>query len=254
MRRYLVMATVIGLVMGAGIAIAQVSDDGVIHACANDKDGTLRLVDGPDDCGDKKEVPVFWNQQGLQGEPGQDGVDGADGVDGLPGPPGADGNLALANQVCEEDGASVIGFNADGDIICQVGGATTTTTTTTTQPPDYFDLNGEWTVTASQQHDCGDVAPSVGSTISVNHGDEPFEIWWQTSVAGSWHFETYGLPITDDDVIGASGVLYDPSDQPFDAEMGADRIYSADEQIYVVTELYWGDPGCTGTIDFTATR
>ena len=132
MRRILILATVIVLVMGAGIAIAQVGDDGVIYACADEKTGELRLVGSPDDCDAKKELSVSWNQQGIQGEPGQDGTDGADGVDGLP---GADGNLVLANQVCEEDGASVIGFDAAGDIVCQVGGATTTTTTTTTEPP-----------------------------------------------------------------------------------------------------------------------
>ena len=64
---------------------------------------------------------MSWNQQGLPGLR-TDGTDGA-------------ANIALANQVCEEDGASVIGFDADGDIVCQVGGATTTTTTTTTEPP-----------------------------------------------------------------------------------------------------------------------
>jgi hypothetical protein len=244
MRRYLIVATVIVLVMGAGIAIAQVGDDGVIYACAKLKGGDLRMVATAEDC-TKQEVPVFWNQQGVAG---------LDGEDGLPGPPGADGNLALADQVCVEDGASVIGFDADGNILCQVGGATTTTTTTTTEPPNYFDLNGEWTVSESQQHDCGDVAPSVGSTITVNHGDEPFEIWWQTSEAGSWHFEASGLPITDEDVIGAGGTLFDPYDQPFEAMMGADRIYSAEEQIYLTTEFFWGDPGCLSWIDFTATR
>ena len=111
MRRILILATVIVLVMGAGIAIAQVGDDGVIYACAEEKSGELRLVGNPDDC-EKKEVSVSWNQQG---------------------------SLALANQVCEQDGASVIGFDAAGDIICQVGGATTTTTTTTTEPPTPTD-------------------------------------------------------------------------------------------------------------------
>jgi hypothetical protein len=125
MKRYLILAIVIGLVMGAGIAIAQVGDDGVIYACARGHRGNLRLVDGPDDCG-RWETSVSWNQQGVQGDRGTDGTDGTD---------GADGNIALAGQVCTEDGASVIGFDDDGDIICQVGGATTTTTTTTTTTP-----------------------------------------------------------------------------------------------------------------------
>lgn len=247
MKRILILATVIVLVTGAGIAIAQVGGDGAIYACADDKDGSLRLVAGPNDC-ERKEAPVFWNQQGVPGEPGQDGTDGADGADGV------NGNLVLAGQMCAEEGASVIGFNADGDIICQVGGATTTTTTTTTQPPNYFDLNGEWTVTVSDEHACGDVAPSVGSAINVDHGDEPFLIWWETS-EGSWHFEANGFPITDDDVIGAGGWIVDPYDQFFEADMGADRMFfSTDEQIYVNAMFAWGDPSCIGTIDFTATR
>ena len=244
MRRYLILAAVIVLVMGAGIAVAQVGDDGVIYACANENKGDLRLADNPDEC-TKKEVSVSWNQQGVPGN---------DGADGLPGLPGADGNLALADQICVEDGASVIGFDAEGDIICQVGGATTTTTTTTTLPPDYFDLNGEWTVTVSDQHACGDVAPSVGATINVEHGGEPFLISWETS-AGSWRFEANGVQIADDDVIGAGGWIFDPSDQHFEADMGADRmVFSTEEQIYVNSMFEWGDPACIGVIDFTATR
>jgi len=128
MKRYLILAVVIGLVMGAGVAIAQVGDDGVIYACARGHRGSLRLVDGPDDCG-RWETSVSWNQQGIQGERGADGIDGTDGTNGV------DGNLALAGQVCTENGASVIGFDDDGNIICRVGGATTTTTATTTTAP-----------------------------------------------------------------------------------------------------------------------
>lgn len=75
MRRYFVIAIVVGLVMTAGIALAQVGDDGVIHACTDTKGGDLRLVDTAEDC-TKKEVPVSWNQVGPQGLPGIDGVDG----------------------------------------------------------------------------------------------------------------------------------------------------------------------------------
>ena len=83
MRRYLVMAIVVGLVLTAGIALAQVSDEGVISACADTKDGTLRMVDTEEDC-TKKEVFVHWNVEGPQGAPGDDGVDGVDGNDGEP--------------------------------------------------------------------------------------------------------------------------------------------------------------------------
>jgi PKD repeat protein len=82
MRRYLIVAVVIGLVFGAGIAVAQVGDGGVIYACADGKDGGMRLVVGPDDCDSKKEVSVFWNQQGIPGVDGQAGADGSPGENG----------------------------------------------------------------------------------------------------------------------------------------------------------------------------
>jgi hypothetical protein len=75
----LVVAIVVGLVMTASIAVAQVSDGGGMYACADAKDGDLRLVDTADDC-TKKEVAVSWNQEGPQGAPGIDGVDGIDGI------------------------------------------------------------------------------------------------------------------------------------------------------------------------------
>jgi len=71
MRRYFVVAIVVGLVMTAGIAVAQVGDDGVIHACTDTKGGDLRVVDTPDDC-TKKEVAVSWNQVGPQGLTGME--------------------------------------------------------------------------------------------------------------------------------------------------------------------------------------
>jgi hypothetical protein len=84
MKRYFVVAIVVGLVMTAGIAVAQVGDDGVVDACADTKGGDLRLVDTADDC-TKKEVFVSWNQEGPLGSPGIDGIDGIDGKDGVDG-------------------------------------------------------------------------------------------------------------------------------------------------------------------------
>ncbi len=77
MRRYFILAIVVGLVMAAGIAVAlEVVDNGVIYACASDKDGDLRLVKTVDDC-EKKESPVSWNKIGPAGADGTDGADGA---------------------------------------------------------------------------------------------------------------------------------------------------------------------------------
>ncbi|MCL1586901.1 MAG: hypothetical protein M3092_00655, partial [Actinomycetia bacterium] len=93
MRRYFVIAIVVGLVMTAGIAVAQVGDDEVIQACADTKGGDLRLVDTAEDC-TKKEVLVAWNQVGPQGSPGIDGTDGTDGIDGIAGVDGESCSVA----------------------------------------------------------------------------------------------------------------------------------------------------------------
>lgn len=51
MKRYLIIATVIVMIVGAGVAIAGVDDDGgVINACAKNNNGQLRIVDSPEDC------------------------------------------------------------------------------------------------------------------------------------------------------------------------------------------------------------
>jgi hypothetical protein len=101
MRGYFIVGIIIGLVMTAGIAIAQVGDDGVIYACADEKGGDLRLVDAADDC-KKKEVSVSWNQEGPQGEPGIDGVDGTGGTNGTNGEDGTDGVDGESCSVAED--------------------------------------------------------------------------------------------------------------------------------------------------------
>jgi hypothetical protein len=69
------MVVVAGLILSAGVAVAQVSDDGTIYACASANRGNLRVVDAPDDCR-AREVAMSWNQEGP------DGIDGIDGIDG----------------------------------------------------------------------------------------------------------------------------------------------------------------------------
>jgi hypothetical protein len=72
------MVVVAGLILSAGVAVAQVSDDGTIYACASANRGNLRVVDAPDGCR-AKEVAMSWNQEGPGGLPGIDGIDGIDG-------------------------------------------------------------------------------------------------------------------------------------------------------------------------------
>lgn len=84
MKSYLIVATVIVMVVGAGIAAADVDDD-IVNACARINNGQLRIVEGPDDCLNS-EYPVLWNVEGPQGPQGEQGIPGD------PGPRGPEGS------------------------------------------------------------------------------------------------------------------------------------------------------------------
>src|SRR5688572_28172000 len=84
----------LGMLVGAcGVAYAAGSvfgDNGTLEACANVKNGSLRLVKEGATCA-VKEQRVVWNVQGPQGEKGEPGTPGAPGTAGPAGPPGAAG-------------------------------------------------------------------------------------------------------------------------------------------------------------------
>ncbi len=82
-----VASVVTGLVVGGGVVLATHDDPEVLHACAREGNGALRLVADPADCR-QGESPVSWGVVGPQGPPGADGVDGAPGADGADGSPG----------------------------------------------------------------------------------------------------------------------------------------------------------------------
>jgi uncharacterized protein YkwD len=80
--------------------------------------------------------------QGLQGEKGDKGDTGAVGLTGEQGPQGEPGNLALAGQMCPA-GQYVIGFNANGGIVCAEAFLPTETpvpTETPTEVPPACDV------------------------------------------------------------------------------------------------------------------
>jgi hypothetical protein len=81
----IVVLAVLVLAAGTGWAVAATSGSaGVIHACAADRGGALRLAVS---C-HKHERAVAWN---VQGAPGINGINGANGSNGSPGAPGAPG-------------------------------------------------------------------------------------------------------------------------------------------------------------------
>ncbi len=84
-------ASIVSLVVAAGVAWATVPDSGgVIHGCYANANGALRVVDNPSSC-KSNETALPWNEagvQGLQGIQGPPGIPGKDGAPGIQGPPG----------------------------------------------------------------------------------------------------------------------------------------------------------------------
>ena len=78
----LISAVVTAVLVGGGVAIASSDDPEVLHACARNKSGQLRLVESPDDC-KRKETGVSWGTTGPQGLPGSPGADGPPGTPGV---------------------------------------------------------------------------------------------------------------------------------------------------------------------------
>lgn len=106
-------ALVIGAVAAVSAAAVEQASDGVIFAAVNSKNGSTRIVSGPDVELRANEYLLEWNkvgpagpagEQGPPGVDGTDGADGADGSDGLPGLPGQDGT----NGVDGTDGVSIL--------------------------------------------------------------------------------------------------------------------------------------------------
>jgi len=90
MKKYRIIAILlVALVMGAigaAWAVASQQPEGdVIYAAVNSKNGSMRIVPGPDVELKKSEYLLQWNQVGPTGPVGEDGEDGTDGVDGKDG-------------------------------------------------------------------------------------------------------------------------------------------------------------------------
>jgi hypothetical protein len=62
------------------LGCAQVPDEnGVINACYERQDGSLRAVSEIAECDTQVEIPVSWNQVGPEGAPGPPGPAGSGG-------------------------------------------------------------------------------------------------------------------------------------------------------------------------------
>ena len=111
-RPALVALTIVGaLLVAGGIAYATIPDGGgVIHACYQKNQGTLRVIDTDkaQTCA-SSESPLTWSQTGPQGQPGQQGPPGPTGPSDVWSVDGYDAgfkNLAPC-QTCGESGDDV---------------------------------------------------------------------------------------------------------------------------------------------------
>jgi hypothetical protein len=146
MKRKRLLSVALGVAVGAaiagGIVWAAIPAGVVINGCYQKSEGNLRVLDSATAACRPSELPISWNQAGLQGaqgpkgdrgdtgargSQGEPGPQGAKGADGAAGPTGAKGdkgdpgNLALAGRSCAE-GAFVTGFDQKGDLVCVAPG------------------------------------------------------------------------------------------------------------------------------------
>jgi type VI secretion system secreted protein Hcp len=100
-RRAVAVAVPTSVALGAGAVFAYgaiPASDGTIGACYSTQGGSVRFVDGPDDCrkgvdGEPGETFIKFNQTGPQGLQGPAGAPGPQGAAGPPGAPGAPGGV-----------------------------------------------------------------------------------------------------------------------------------------------------------------
>lgn len=121
-----ILGLVLSLAVLGGVAVAQTTAASTIVACVHKTTGHLRVVGSADDC-KSQETVLEWSRDGgtSVGPEGPEGPEGPRGPEGPQGPPG----ISVAGQRCPA-GQFVVGFEADGDLICEaVGGSGGETTT-----------------------------------------------------------------------------------------------------------------------------
>lgn len=105
----------LGLPAGAVASsrIVMALDDGnTIRACAKNQSGTLRMVDGADDCL-RSETLVEWNAEGPEGPQGLQGPQGAQGPAGPEGSAGPQGPEGLSWGV---GGSALLYYESDRNL------------------------------------------------------------------------------------------------------------------------------------------
>ena len=121
-----VLAAVVSVVAGAGLAASSGEPSTVIHACKHPSGGWLRQVAEAGQCR-RRETPVSWNVEGPKGDPGEPGAPGPPGPKGDKGDPGTvvSGLKTLEGVPCvAEDSAAgeikvTVAANGDVSLTCE---------------------------------------------------------------------------------------------------------------------------------------
>jgi len=145
--------TAVGVVVLAAVTFVSAHGPGpsdqIIHACVQDRNGTIRIVDGTAECGPNNSA-LDWNAtgptgpigpQGIQGEMGIQGETGPQGSQGLPGPQGTQGVPGIQGETGpqgEQGPPGVLGFytnsaikplppgfSSEGSVFCDEGDSVT---------------------------------------------------------------------------------------------------------------------------------
>jgi hypothetical protein len=165
-------ASIIGLVLSlavlGGVAAAQTTAPSTVVACVHKTTGNLRVVGSANDC-KTQETALEWSRNGggvgPEGPEGPAGPEGPEGPEGPQGPPG----ISVAGQRCPA-GQFVVGFEADGDLICEAvgdGGGETTTFYRDADSDGFGDhaqtiqATGEPAGYVQNNTDCNDASASV---------------------------------------------------------------------------------------------
>jgi hypothetical protein len=91
-RRFLFILGLVLVLLAASATWALAETNGVIYACVNASDGTLRIVSSPAQC-KKNETLLSWNIMGPKGDTGATGPQGLQGPQGVQGPKGDTGAI-----------------------------------------------------------------------------------------------------------------------------------------------------------------
>jgi hypothetical protein len=195
-RLWLGLAAAGAVAIGAGVAVASIPDNGVIHACAK-SNGDVRLVDQSGTC-KNNESEVDWN---VAGPPGPAGPTGPAGPAGPAGPKGDTGDTGAVGPMGPQ-GAT--GAQGPAGPAGGLGALTTITTNPVQVPPHIANPAVSATATCPQ----GMQAVSGGFFISsVDPANPPMAVISWRPQPNQWQVYFYN-PSNSNITVDAQAIAY----------------------------------------------